>query len=148
MADTEKLYGICENKCLKEVVPKAETVVKGDFALLEDYFPLEANTQSNINNGIPMQSWHEFNFPDGFNKDNCVCVACGLQIQSITDAQVSKGYGYGIDDDSGIALATGGLYKSVLLGTNTDNTKIRLNVYQMSTNKKACYARIVLMKVS
>lgn len=148
MADTEKLYGIYENKCLKEVVPKTETVVKGDFAVIEDAFPLEANTQSNVNNGIAMATQYYINFPEGFDKDNCVCVACGLKIYGMREDIVDKGYGYGIDDNDGMALTTGGLYKSVFLGTKADNAKILLQVYQMSTEKKQCWFRIVLMKVS
>lgn len=151
-------YGYCKDtKCVEEVYTK-EAVdrmlqqvrndaqqsykVKGDFAVIEGSMTLTANTEEKLNNSTTMQTMQNINFPEGFNKDNCVCVAFGGK----TNSKANYSYGYYSGEDS-YSQSSGSLKRNILLGNNTDSTKITLVVYNLYTNSVTYYYRIVLMKI-
>lgn len=114
----------------------------GDFAVLTGSMTLEANTSDVASSGSQKQTQLDINFPTGFNKDNCVCISFGMK--TTTD----KNYCYGIGGSNSVNATTGGLYKDVILGSATNATKIKLQVWQLSTTQKTVYYKIVLMKIS
>lgn len=125
-----------ENKEFEEVY------TKGDFAIITGQMTLEANTSEQIEANIPKQSTLNIDFPDGFNKDNCVCVAIGMKVVE------SKGYCYGIGGTETVNSISGGLYRSVIIGSGEDYSKITLHAWQMAKIQKTGYYKLVLMKVS
>lgn len=83
---SEKVYGICENKCLKEVTSAEETIVKGDFAVLT----------GQLDQGVA-----NIEYPNGFNKDNCVVISLHMQRNDTP----GNGWGTGTTMDSSSYVA-------------------------------------------
>lgn len=98
---------------------------------------LQANPQSNLDNNSEKQTILEIDFPKGFNKDNCVCIAFGMK------ATEERNYSYGVGFSASYRSVTGSLIRDVIL----DTSKIKLNVWQMATSEKTVYYRLVLMKI-
>lgn len=111
-----------------------------NVAIITGSITLTANTNENLSNNIQMQTQLNINFPNGFNKDNCVCIAFGMK--KTTD----KNYSYGTGGSDSANAVTGALYKDVILGAPTDNTKITMQVWQMSTSVQTYYYKLVLLK--
>lgn len=142
---SEALYGICENKCLKEVVPKTETVVKGDFAVLNGNMTLAANTGDNASKGICEDTELVIDYPEGFNANNCVVLSAG---RKGTSNCYSYGWNNNVDSVSmvlGLEPFTASLYGET---SNAFSNKIRLMAGNLATNSKTISYKIVLMKVS
>lgn len=64
---SEKVYGICENKCLKEVAEKGNTVLKENIAIVEGTISLT--------NGSGSKS---VNLPSGFSNNNSVVISTAI----------------------------------------------------------------------
>ena len=112
------------------------------FAVLTGNMTLEANSQSEFEAGNQKQTQLLINFPSGFNKDNCVCIAFGMKTDS------AKNYSYGISSSISNQAALGSYPRHAVLGGSTDNTKIALQVWQSATCSKKVYYKLVLMKIS
>ena len=91
---------------------------------------------------MEQQTILNIDFPSGFNKDNCVCVAFGMK------AYQDKNYTYGIGANSSNRATTGSLYRHAILGAADNNRKITLQVWQMGTSTKTVYYRLILMKIN
>lgn len=103
---------------------------------------LEANSQSNVENNLEQQTILNIDFPKGFNKDNCVCIAFGMKTYE------EKNYSYGVAFTESNRFVTGSYIRNVVLGnTNDDNSKISLHVWNMTTAQHTVYYRLVLMKI-
>ncbi len=109
-----------------------------NIAIINGSITLQANPQSNLDNNSEKQTILEIDFPKGFNKDNCVCIAFGMK------AAEERNYSYGVGFSASYRSVTGSLIRDVIL----DTSKIKLNVWQMATSEKTAYYRLVLMKIS
>lgn len=150
---SEKIYGICENKCLKEVYPKEETYnktevdtklnskanssdlvnykLKGDFAVINCVLTLSNGTADTI-----------INYPSGFNSDNCIVIAF-LARNSLLESGIKHTYGY-IETPTG--YASGAIGHRVTLTSN--DIRLEINNPQEHTSGTSTYdIKIVLMKV-
>ncbi len=95
--------------------------------------------------GTYKSSSKDIDFPTGLNKNNCILIAAGRNVQNLE----SCGYGYGITDlesNKSIGMLIGAEPFCVLLGTNEN--KIRIYGFNSNTAKKTLYYKIVLMKIS
>mgnify|MGYP004587424043 CR=1 FL=1 len=115
---------------------------QNNFIVVDGQITLQANSQSNLENNIEQQTILNIDFPSGFNKDNCVCVAFGMK------AYQDKNYTYGIGANSSNRATTGSLYRHAILGAADNNRKIALQVWQMGTSTKTVYYRLILMKIN
>lgn len=118
----------------------SKVVYEDNFAIITGSITLKANTSQNLSNNIEMQTQLDINFPDTFNKDNCICIAFGMKKTE------DKNYSYGIGQSSSSNSIVGSLYKNVILG-GTDNTKITIQIWQMGTSIQKYIYKIVLMKI-
>lgn len=112
------------------------------FAVLTGNITLEANTQSNLEQGLQKQTLKNISFPNGFNKDNCICIAFGMKIAA------DKNYSYGTSSSISNQAVTGAFPRHAVLGSADDNNKISLQVWQSATSSKTVYYKLVLMKIS
>lgn len=115
-------------------------VTKDRYATITGSMTLDANTQSNLESDIQQQTLKKIDFPTGFNKDNCVCIALGMRIDT------NKNYSYGTSSSISNQAVSGSFPRHVVLGAADDNTKISLQVWQSATSKKTVYYKIVLMR--
>lgn len=147
------VHGFCENKCKHEVYTKDEVDTKlidyklnGDFVILTGTMKLEANTEESLNNGEMKQTILNIDFPQGFNRDNCLVLSFGGRFYE------TKGYIYGdISGSSRVstALFTGAVPKAIHLGGTAETeyeNKIQIEVYNASTTEKDYQYKIVLLK--
>lgn len=111
--------------------------LKGDFAVITGSVTLAAN--EDISNNVAKQTTWNVDYPSGFSKDNCVCIAFG------GNKATNKGYGYGhlIESDLALATATGVFPRAVVL--NSDN--IYCTALNPAGNANTFNYKIVLMKV-
>lgn len=118
-------------------------IIKDDFAVLEGKFTLNINSQENITSGDFQETQHVIDFPDGYNKNNCVCISFGQAMDSI---KLNYCYGYGPDNDI-FSIQKGSIPRSILLGQGTLNNKIMISGYNnMPSVRNFCY-KVVLMKI-
>lgn len=114
------------------------TIVKsGSFAVITGSVTLAAN--SNINLYPFEQTIWTVNYPSGFTKDNCVCIAFG------GNRTTSKGYSYGYitnKEDSGVAVAAGVIPRTATLNSDA----ISCMAFNPSSNAVSLNYKIVLMK--
>lgn len=89
----------------------------------------------------PKQTAWTINFPKGFNKDNCVCIAFGGRMYD------DRGFNYGLGDDGSFGIVTGDIPRSITLGYKPDPTKIHLSVENIANSDHIYEYRIVLMKL-
>ena len=115
---------------------------QANIAVVSGTMTLEANPQSDFEKGLQQQTLKKINFPSGFNKDNCICIAFGMKIDA------NKNYSYGTSGSISNQAVTGAYNKHVVLGASDDVTKISVQVWQSATTKKTVYYKIVLMKIS
>lgn len=120
----------------------SEYITNDKFAVLTGSMTLEANTQSNLEEGSQKQTLIKINFPSGFNKDNCICIAFGMKIAT------DKNYSYGTSSSISNQAVSGSFPRHAVLGASDDNTKISLQVWQSTTSSKTVYYKLVLMKIS
>lgn len=116
--------------------------VQNNVCVIEGQIELKANEQENLTTDKTKQTLWEISFPSGYNKDNCVCIAFG------TKSSTGKNYAYGMSDARSTAQIRGTIFKSVVLGATSDNTKISCEAWNFSTEKTTIYYKIVLMKIS
>lgn len=136
----EKIYGICENKCLKEVIA-------GDnFVTITGGLQIVKSASSNI-----LQGNTTINFPDGFTKDNCVVISIGLDVDP-KNSEADHQYAFGTESSEGSAsaYAVGSIGRSVLF-RNDGTMQLRIffdyDVSMTSEVTKLFYYKIVLMKL-
>lgn len=93
---------------------------------------------------------YDLDFPEGFNADNCVCMAFGLN--SFDDN--TGGYSYDIlsprvlkDDFDPRVMVRSSFFRNILLGTVNDTSKIVITINTPYTEVKEISYRIVLMKI-
>lgn len=85
---SEKVYGICENKCLKEVI------VKEDIAIITNTQTLEYSSS-----GYKENSW-DIPYPEGFDKSNTNVLSFEVGLKgcfNLSSAAYVGGYGEGED---------------------------------------------------
>ena len=117
------------------------TTTQGNIAVITGSMTLEANSQQNFESGVKKQTLKDIDFPEGFNKDNCVCIAFG--IKRFTE----KNYNYGTGDSASYNATTGAYDRNIVLGSSTDNSKINLSIWQLMTSSTTIYYKIVLLKI-
>lgn len=145
MAVKDIVKGICEtSKCNYDVYTSEKVdellddlVASNRFAVLEGTLTLEASESS----GSSKTTQLDIEFPEGFNRQNCICLCVGA-------SKHEDQYSYGIGLTSSLQMVTGSYPRYVTLGTNSDNTKIRLSVSNPSTTSASIYYKIVLMKIN
>lgn len=98
-----------------------------------------AGTSAGDNN--PKQTVWTINFPNGFNKDNCVCLAFGGRMYD------DRGFNYGLGDDGSFGIVTGDIPRSITLGYKPDPTKIHMCAENIANSDHVYEYRIVLMKL-
>lgn len=123
------------------IVIGSKVLYSDNIAVISGQMVLKANSQSNFENDVEQQTILNIDFPQGFNKDNCVCLAFGMK----TFAE--KNYSYGVTFSSANRVSTGSFIRNAILGAVDDNNKIALHVWQMSNVEKTVYYRLVLMKI-
>lgn len=115
--------------------------LKGDFAVINGSMTLAANTQANLDLGASQQTMINIDFPSGFNKDNCVCLAFGVK------GVENRNYAYGYNSSGSLGMLRGTVERTITLGALADATKIGVEAYNMATSEKTLWYRIVLMKI-
>lgn len=115
--------------------------LKGDFAVITGSMTLAANTQENLELGASQQTMINIDFPSGYNKDNCVCLAFGVK------GVENRNYAYGYNTSGSLGLLRGTVERTITLGALADSTKIGVEAYNMATSDKTLWYRIVLMKM-
>lgn len=118
----------------------SEYTTNDKFAVLKGNMTLSANTDGT--GATEKQTVLKINFPDGFNKDNCVCIAFGMKRDD-----VSKYYSYGVAGSSSIRHTTGSYNRFAQLGASDDTTKIGLQVWNPSTSSVVVNYKLVLMRI-
>ena len=102
-----------------------------------------ANTLDPLKGEVTYTS-KEVDFPEGFNKDNCVVLSFGGR--NFNDG---RGYSYkfgGVTDATDLVLGTEA--KRIELGSRSNDKKINIMVGNISTEIKTKYYKIVLMKIN
>lgn len=115
------------------------TTLEGKFVYIDGSITLAASSSSTDE----QQTILKINFPSGFNKDNCVCVAFGMKPNDS-----SKNYSYGIGYSAANRYVTGSFYRHCVLGASDDSSKISLQVWNPSTSQQVYLYRLVLMKIT
>lgn len=123
------------------VLKTDDVMYKDNIAVITGTMELEANTEENLAQNYEKQTILNIDFPDGFNKDNCVCLAFGMKRFE------EKNYNYGVGESITNRNITGAYIRYVVLGSSTDENKICLQVWQPATGVITAYYKIVLMKV-
>ena len=115
---------------------KTETYSKNDFALLTGQITLaaaETVEKSKL-------TYLEIPYPDGFTKDNCIVISCGLS--HVGDTAF---YSFGYNDKSyfNILVLSGAIPRNVILNDN----EIMLQCFNSATQEAPYTYKIVLMKI-
>lgn len=108
---------------------------KENMKIIEGSISLTAGTEAS-----PSISDTTINFPEGYTKDNCICVAIGKKYYA------ERGYSYGRVSTTSVAILTGMTDVGVQLGTSTDATKISIRANNITT-ARTLYYKIILMKI-
>ena len=114
---------------------------QNNIAIITGTMTLEANSQEGFAAGSKKQTLKQINFPTGYNKDNCVCIAFGIKRFE------EKNYCYGAGGSVSIQSVIGSYERAIVLGATEDSAKININVWQGMTSETTIYYKIVLMKV-
>lgn len=142
-----KIYVKNDNDVYEEFY--SNVVVKDDFAVITGNFSIEANTQTNIDNGLAKEGSTSIDFPSGFDKNNCVVVSFGCKYFE------NKGYSYGTltgtADNEAIMILLGNAPASVTLGnTEGGDNENKIIIYgsnYATDSSKNLYYKLVLMKI-
>ena len=127
---SEKVFGICENKCLKEVYSK------NDIAVLEGNFNVSGKSYGS--------TYAEF--PEGFTRDNTIVLSLGLKSNTNNN---TLGFCFGIDNNSGNennCNVSANVTLGLATGTEYEN-KIDIGVYNNYSSTRKYTYKLVLMKV-
>lgn len=82
----------------------------------------------------------DINYPSGFNKDNCVVIACGISGNTSGNTE----FAFGNSGDNASSYVTGGMPSMVKLREEHINFQIYLNLKATSGTRNY---KIVLMKI-
>ena len=91
---------------------------------------------------VYQQTIKTINYPEGYNKNNCVCVALG----TTTDVN-SRGFSYDGSEstaNASVGMLVGNPPKAVQLV----NSNMSLKLYNITSSDKLIYYKIVLMKIA
>lgn len=110
-----------------------------NYVVLEGKVTLQAAEES----GAYKQTIWDIPFPNGYNKDNCCCIAFGSKVNE------QDGYSYelGIQGNT-VSSMTGNIYRCVIVGARQDSSKISCQAYNCFQVAKTLYYKIVLMRIS
>ena len=117
------------------IVVGANVAYADDFAVIRSSVTL--NGSSNPGNSYAQTIWN-IDYPEGFNKDNCVVLAFGGKFEG-------EGFTYGYVENASASVAAVGGSISRTLTLNSDN--IQAQAWNISGTEKVFRYRIVLMKV-
>ncbi len=73
MEENEKVFGICENKCLKEVLPKEDAMPIGNIFHMNGL--INVQLMSNMANGSM-----QFEYPQGFTNENIILAQILMEV--------------------------------------------------------------------
>ncbi len=121
-----KVFGHCENLC------EVEVVAKENIAVITGTKELAAN---DMTYDYKQTTW-DIDYPEGFNKDNCICLA----FQGSVNTKVGA---YGTTPNTAANLAISTLPRTVCL--QSDN--INLQCYNPASSAKQYIYKVVLLKV-
>lgn len=124
------------NDELNKVKKNSDLIFKNSFAVLEGNTTVEPNTESGVNYTPTSFS---IAYPNGFNKNNCVCISFGTTRQNSDKVGFCFGTGY----TASAEYMLGELPRRVLL----KDTGIECTVRNPSNNQYVLYYKIVLMKI-
>lgn len=82
----------------------------------------------------------DINYPNGFNKDNCVVIACGISGNASSNTE----FAYGNSGDNASSYVTGGMPSMVKLRQDRIQFQIYLDVEAVAGTRNY---KIVLMKI-
>lgn len=132
-------YGFKKNKCREEVYTKEEAVGKEDIVVLRGSVTTAAKSEEETIH----YNTYTLDFPDGFNKDNCVCLAFGIS----TAIDTVQGFSYEILDPSeSRSWLRSSLYRNIILGENHNLGKISMTIGTPYSEEFTVRYKIVLMK--
>ena len=124
-----------------------KNVSKKDFAVITGSMQLQANSSENALEGRSTVTETNIDYPNGFNKDNCVVVSYSRTGSG--KVMYSNGWKNGgtdaLDMYNGIDTFTVSLYGTT---SNTYSNKIRVIIGNLSTSVQNIDYKIVLMKIS
>lgn len=113
---------------------------QSNIAILEG----TVTTSEKLENETLHYNTYSFNFPEGFNKNNCYCIAFGIS----TTGESIQGYSYEILDPSDIrSWLRSSLYRNIILGMNNNISKIGVTIGTPFTEQMTIRYKIVLMKI-
>lgn len=117
--------------------------IQGNIAVIEGSINCKPNTGDPLKGEVTYTN-QLLDFPQGFNKDNCVILSFGGK--NFND---DRGYSYKFGGETNATdLALGTEAKRIELGSRTDNKKINIMLGNISTETKTKYYIIVLMKIN
>lgn len=117
------------------IVIGSKVVYKDNFAILTGIIKL--NGSSNPGTSYNQTIWN-INYPEGFNKDNCIVITFGGKF-------AGEGFSYGyVENASASVAAVGG---SVSRAVALNSTAIRAQAWNISGTEKEFSYKIVLMKI-
>lgn len=110
-------------------------ILKDDYAIIEGIMRLTGEAEGK------QTSW-EIDFPEGFNQENCTCLAFETKIIK------TNGYANGTGFSDAMGLYSGDIPRSIIVGrSNSDSiSKIWCQTFNVGTDTIEVRYRIVLMK--
>jgi len=110
-------------------------ILKDDYAIIEGIMRLTGEAEGK------QTSW-EIDFPEGFNQENCTCLAFETKIIK------TNGYANGTGFSDAMGLYSGDIPRSIIVGrSNSDSiSKIWCQAFNVGTDTIEVRYRIVLMK--
>lgn len=120
------------------IIVGSKVIYRNDYVVIEGNVKLEAGTDGRVKQTV----WN-LSFPEGFNSNNCVCIAFGTRLYSETVA----GYSYGTGFNDAIGLYLGDIPKTIELGSVNDLSKIYCQAQNIDSKERTLYYKIILMKI-
>lgn len=115
------------------IIIGAKVVYKDNYVVLTGTIDLTVNT--GYTSGTK-----NIEYPEGFNKNNCVAIAVGIAGSTVSNTE----YSYGFSGDHSGSYVTGGIAKNIRLREEY----MQLDVYiEMEASKNTRNYKIVLMKI-
>ena len=127
-ANSNNVYTKTEtNNLLNNKVNTSDAIVKGDIAIISGEIWCAKESGGEV----------EWDYPSGFNKDNCVVISHGVNVNQ-------DGYSYGHTTNSAVGTINGTNDRYVTLGAN----KITIWTHNPAEYNNIYPYKVVLMKVS
>lgn len=114
-------------------------IVIGSKVIYKDNFAILTGTIDLVISGENTTGYKDINYPEGFNKDNCVVVACGISGNTNGNTE----FAFGDSGDNASSYVTGAMPRMVRLREESINFQIYLGI--KASNGTRNY-KIVLMK--